>query len=209
MNDDQKKAPGRPRKAAAHRAADRDRLVSAAFDIVREGGSSALTVRSVATRVGTAVGSVYAAFDNLDALHLEVNALTMGLLERHLAGALIQCPGDSLQARLSCLAGAYIGFADANRPIWSALFEPRTSSAPPVVTAHISGLFSLLEGVLRGSGSDEDDVRLLARALWSSVHGMVYLAETGGLGPVGREEALPMVEALIRAVVDGLERRSL
>lgn len=206
MNIDHKKAQGRPRKEAAHRDADRDRFAAAALAIVREGGSSALTVRSVAARVGAAVGSVYSAFDSLEALRLEVNAVTMGLLERHLTDALARCGDGSVEDQLLCLAGAYIGFAEAHRPLWSALFEPRTTPAPPAVAAHISGLFALLEGVLRNAGGLEArDIHLLARALWSSVHGIVYLAETGGLGPIAREEAPAMVQVLVRTVVGGLD----
>lgn len=204
MSDDQKISRGRPRKASAKRDADRSALISAAFDIVREGGSSALTARSLSVRVGVAVGSVYTAFADLDALRLELNAVTMGLLKDHLALALSRCPGDSVEARLLCLAQGYTDFAALHRPIWSALFEARVAPAPPAVAAHIAELFALLEGVLGDADRLEPrEVPLLARALWSSLHGAVYLAGAGGLGPIGPAEVPAMIAALVRAVVAG------
>ncbi len=81
---------GRPRKDALGREADQQALVAAAIGIMREAGAAALTARAVAARAGTAVGSVYAAFPNLEALRLEVNTATMGLLRDALAAALAQ-----------------------------------------------------------------------------------------------------------------------
>ncbi len=53
----------------------------------------ALTARSVAERAGTAVGSVYTAFDSLEALRLEANAITMEMLRTHLVQTLETHPG--------------------------------------------------------------------------------------------------------------------
>lgn len=200
-----KRSQGRPRKDAEHRSADRQAYIDAAFAILREGGTAALTARSVALRVGVAVGSVYTSFDSLEALRLEANALTLGLLRTHLDDALTSRGAGTIEERLLCLADAYIGFADANHSIWAALFEPRTLPAPPAVADGITNLFAVLEGVLQEAGvAPYDDASVLARALWSSVHGMVYLANTGGLGPIGRNHAPSMVHALVRAVTRGL-----
>ncbi|MGH1589995.1 hypothetical protein ACRBEV_18730 [Methylobacterium phyllosphaerae] len=43
----------------------------------------------------------------------------------------------------------------------------------------------------------------MARALWSSVHGMTYLADLGSLGPLGVDDVRPMIDALVRAAVRG------
>ena len=136
------KAPrGRPRKDALGRVADQQALVVAAIDIMREAGAAGLTARAVAARVGAAVGSVYAAFPNLEALRLEVNTATMGQLRDTLAAALAHSIGRSLQDRLLGLADAYMGFADTHPALWAALFEPRTMAAPPAMAEQTTALF--------------------------------------------------------------------
>jgi len=204
MNDVQKIMRGRPRKAPVDREADRRGLIAAAVAILNEGGAGALTARSVAERAGTAVGSVYTQFDSLELLRLEANALTMRRLRDVLAAALSACPSRETEARLLCLADAYLAFAAGHHAAWAAMFERRTGPAPDPVQADIAALFGILEGVLRDGGRlAEAEIPVMARALWSSVHGMTYLADLGSLGPVGPGDVRPMVDALVRAAVRG------
>ncbi len=201
-----KPARGRPRKDALGREADRQALVAAAIGIVRKAGAAGLTARAVAARAGTAVGSVYAAFPSLEALRLEVNTATMGLLRDALAAALAQSTDRTLQDRLVGLADAYMAFADAHPALWAALFEPRTLPAPSAMAESTADLFALLEGVLRWAGCVAPDVPVLGRALWAAVHGTVFLAGNGSLGPVKRDEAAALVHTLVRAIVGGIPR---
>ena len=204
MNEVQKKVRGRPRKEPGDREADRRALIEAAVAILNEGGVAALTARGVAERAGTAVGSVYTQFDSLELLRLEANAVTMRRLRDTLAGALAACPSRETEARLLCLADAYLAFAAANHAAWAAIFERRTVAAPDSVQADIAALFAILEGVLRDGGRlAEAAIPVMARALWSSVHGMTYLADLGSLGPLGVDDVRPMIDALVRAAVRG------
>lgn len=208
MNIVHKKVRGRPRKDATSRDADRRALVEAAIQILREGGAAAFNARSVADRAGTAVGSVYTQFESLEALRLEANAITMRVLRDALSAALARCRATATDERLLCLADAYRGFASDNHHAWAALFERRTIEAPPAILADISALFGIIEEVLREGGSlPDEEVRVMARALWSSVHGMVYLGEVGGLGPIGPADTPAMIDALVRTAVRGLTRR--
>lgn len=204
MNVVQKKVRGRPRKGQTDRAADRRALIEAAVAILNEGGSEALTARNVAERAGTAVGSVYTQFDSLESLRLEANAITMRRLRDILTEALAACKSRETGARLLCLADAYLAFAAGHHAAWAAIFERRTVAAPDSVQADIAALFGILEGVLRDGGRlPEAEIPIMARALWSSVHGMTYLADLGSLGPLGAEDVRPMIDALVRAAVRG------
>jgi AcrR family transcriptional regulator len=209
MNKVQKNARGRPRKDERTRTADRQALVDAAVDILREGGASAFNARAVAERAGTAVGSVYTQFESLEALRLEANAVTMQQLRAALGAALATCTSRATEDRLLCLADAYLRFAKEHHNAWAAMFERRTIEAPPSIAADISALFAVLEDVLREAEMAEPrQIPIIARALWSSVHGMVYLAEIGGLGPMGPNDVRPMISALVGAAVRGLELKS-
>ena len=207
MNDVHKKMRGRPRKDQTDRAADRQALIDAAVAILNEGGVAALTARGVAERAGTAVGSVYTQFDSLEVLRLEANAVTMHRLRDALAAALAACPTGGTADRLLCLADAYLAFASANHAAWAAIFERRTVAAPEDVQADIAALFGILEEVLRDGGRlAEAEIPVMARALWSSVHGMAYLADLGSLGPIAMDDVRPMIDALVRAAVRGFSR---
>ena len=119
-------------------------------------------------------------------LRLEANAVTMRRLRDALAAALAACPARETEARLLCLADAYLAFAAEHHRAWAAIFERRTVAAPDSVQADIAALFGILEGVLRDGGRlAEAAIPVMARALWSSVHGMTYLADLGSLGPLG------------------------
>lgn len=197
---------GRPRKDALVREADQQALVAVAIEIMREAGAPGLTARAVAARAGTAVGSVYAAFPNLEALRLEVNTATMSLLRVTLAAALTKSEGQSLRDRLLGLADAYMAFADSHPTLWAALFEPRTMAAPPDMAEQTAGLFALLEGALSASGCTALNLPTLSRALWAAVHGTVFLARQGNLGPVGRDDVGALVHTLVSAIVNGIPR---
>lgn len=205
MNTVSKKFRGRPRKSSDAREAGRGRLIEAAIALLNEGGSQHLTVRAVAERVGVSVGTVYGLFDHLEELKLEANAITTRALREHLTGAV---PPETVDAEtaLLALAKAYIDFARANRRRWAALFDPVTIEAPSTLSAEIAGSFALIEAILARAGGDPDTVPVLAKALWSSVHGMVYLGELQGLGPVGPDDVPGMVGTLVRATVRGLEK---
>jgi AcrR family transcriptional regulator len=203
----QKKQRGRPKKDDLSRAADRQSLIEAALAIVRDGGSAALNARSVAERAGTALGSVYTQFSSLEELRLEANALTMRDLRAHLVAALESCESGPTADRLLCLADAYLQFASAHHNAWTAMFEPRTIDAPPAVAADIAALFAVIEEVIRdGATLSDAEIPVMAKALWSSVHGMIYLGNVGGLGPIGPDDIRPIVDALVRAVVRGWAR---
>lgn len=50
----------------------KEEIVSAAFDIVRENGPSALTARSLAAQLGTSTAPIFTAFNSVDELQNEV-----------------------------------------------------------------------------------------------------------------------------------------
>ena len=205
MNAVQKKVRGRPRKGQTDRAADRRVLIEAAVAILDEGGSGALTARGVAERAGTAVGSVYTLFDSLELLRLEASAVSDAPPAGRPDGGAGRLPGAGDGPSGSCAWRMPIWPSrPGTDPAWATLFERRTVAAPDPVQADIAALFGILEGVLRdGGGLPAAEIPVMARALWSSVHGMAYLADLGSLGPLGADDVRPMIDALVRGAVRG------
>lgn len=113
-------------------------------------------------------------------------------------------PATDAETALLALAHAYLDFARRHRRRWAALFDPVTIEAPKALAAEIAASFAIVEAILDRAGGEPDTIPVIAKALWSSVHGMVYLGETGSLGPVGPDDVPAMIDTLVRAAVKGL-----
>lgn len=158
----------------------RARLIDAAESQIVAGGISSVKARDLAREAGCALGAIYNVFDDLTALIMAVNGRTFQALGQAVAGALAdEAPADP-NARLICMAQAYLRYASENTHLWRALFdlEMSTDSAVPGwYLEELARLFSYISAPLaeiypeRGA----DEIELLTRALFSSVHGIVLL----------------------------------
>jgi len=161
----------------------RQALVAAAEDTIAKGGLAELRARDLAEKAGCAVGAIYNAVDDLDQLVLLVNVRTMAALERELAAAQgdddVADTVDSAIAQLVRLALAYLAFATANGPRWRALFDHRMPGreVPEWYRNEQHRLFRHVEQPLRTlqPGASPKRRALLARSLFSAVHGLIRL----------------------------------
>lgn len=204
MNDVPKKL-GRPSKSDLTRAEERFALARIALELIEHGGLEALTARAVAECAGMSVGAVYKAFGDLEALRLEANAITMRDMRRVLEASLDRSAGAPATERLLALADAYAGFARLRRKAWTAMLAPCVSDTPPEMAGEIAALFGLIGGVLTETGRiPEAEIPIAVKALWASVHGMVHLGETNGLGPISPDDVPRMTRLLVTAALRGL-----
>lgn len=198
--------------AESRRDVLRTAFVDAAEAIVAERGLPALRARDLAQATGRALGTLYTVFPDLDALALEVNRRTLALFEAHVAG--LDAPSDDAPSHaLPRLALAYLDFAAAHGPRWRALFLHRMAGGDEVPGWYVeaqAGLFRLVEAPLAALRPElGDEARaLLARTLFSAVHGMVSLGLDERLmtlpGPVLRAQ----IETVVTATAQGLAARS-
>ncbi|MDP4024667.1 TetR/AcrR family transcriptional regulator [Methylobacterium sp. NEAU 140] len=196
---------GRPSKSDRTRDEERFALARIALELIERGGLEALTARAVAERAGLSVGAIYKAFGDLEALRIEANAITMGDLRRVLEASLARSAGASATERLVALADAYAGFARMRRNAWTAMLAPRVSDAPPEIASEIAALFGLIGRVLEDTGRiPAAEIPVAVKALWASVHGMVHLGETNGLGPISPDDVPRMTRLLVTAALRGL-----
>jgi AcrR family transcriptional regulator len=203
MNDVQEKSEQRSRlgKTASRHQDLQARLLDAAEQAIAADGLSNIRARTLAEAVGCSVGAIYGVFADLDALILAVNGRTLDAI----GAALHRAGGDSPAGRLVCLANAYLDYAVANRPRWTALFKHRMPPDQPVTPSYIerqAAAFAQIEGPLAALCPALDDAEraLLARSLFSAVHGMVEL----GLDERVAAMPLPVLRAQIRLVVEAI-----
>jgi AcrR family transcriptional regulator len=201
--------------AAERRAQLRSALVAAAEQRIAAQGLGGLRARDLAADAGCAVGAIYNAVQDLDELILAVNSRTLAGLERDFDAADAAggaADSDPATARLVRLATTYVDFAAAHTHRWRALFEhrlPAEADVPAWYRDVQQRLFERVEEPLRAlqPALAADERALLARSLFSAVHGLVALGLEEKLQvvplPTLRDQARVLVSAIGRGLREG------
>jgi AcrR family transcriptional regulator len=190
-------------------------LTRAAEKTIAKHGLSGLRARELASEVGCAVGAIYNVVADIDELILLVNERSLAALERHLLDTTGAASGESGTAkaveRLVELAVAYLTFASTNVARWRAVFDhrlPKGRAVPDWYRASQRRLFGYVETPLRAllPGASDERRALLARSLFSAVHGIVVLGLDEKLQPlplpVLREQVATVTTAMARGVAE-------
>jgi AcrR family transcriptional regulator len=198
-------------KAVVRRRKLRDALIVAAERTIEREGLRGMKARELATKAGCSVGAIYNVFADLDDLIFAVNALTLEQLEKTLTvagGDNVDPQGDAIKT-LVHLGLAYMDYAAANTRRWRVLFDhrlPENKEVPTWYMANLARLFVYIEEPLRKLAPALSPIRsaLLARSLFSAVHGIVLIGLEEKLQhvplPVLREQVTVMTEAMARGL---------
>jgi AcrR family transcriptional regulator len=198
-------------KAVARRRKLREALIAAAERTIESEGLRGMKARELATKVGCSVGAIYNVFADLDDLIFAVNALTLEQLEKTLtvAGGDNADPQGGAIKTLVHLGLAYTDYAAANTRRWRVLFDhrlPDNKEVPTWYMANLARLFVYIEEPLRKLAPALSPIRraLLARSLFSAVHGIVLIGLEEKLQhlplPVLREQVTVMIEAMAKGL---------
>ena len=189
----------------------RQQLIDAAERTIAEKGLAALKARDLAQEVGCAVGTIYNVFEHLDELVLCVGLRTLAMLEAAL-GAIPPLGGHHSTEKaaddLVRLALAYLEFATKHTVRWRALFEHRMSEARPLPEWFVEQQHALFAQVERPLAAllpelDPDARRILARTVFSAVHGIVALGLAEKLVSLPLPDLGPQLAATVRAIAAG------
>jgi AcrR family transcriptional regulator len=193
-------------------------LTDAAYRAIGRLGLVGLKARALADEVGCAVGAIYNVVADLDELILLANARTLGALETALAAATAKGRGpDWAIEQLVKLALAYLEFAVAHRRQWRSLCDhrlPPGRDLPEWYQRDLERLFGYVEHPIAELQPSIQPMRrtLLARSLFSAVHGLVTLGLEEKLQhiplPVLREQITTVVSALGHGLAVRAPRRS-
>lgn len=169
-------------------------------------GLAALRARALAERVGCSVGAIYSVFADLDGIILAVNARTLAQIDRAMAG--VGATADPV-AHLVHLATAYLDYAAGARRRWAALFQHTLGdgrTAPDWYARQQETAFSHVEAPLGRlcPGLPVADRGLLARTLFSAVHGMVALGLDEKVAAMSLPALRGQVETIVTAMARGL-----
>lgn len=158
----------------------KSRIVGAARALYFERGPDTVTMRAVAERVGVTATALYRHFPDKDAILREVVGEGSRLLGSHLFRAL---EAPSPLDRLRATASAYLDFALAQPQAYRALFEPAGDDETSPVHAQRAAIRRFLRDRVREAMDAgfvaPGDPEGIALTLWSLLHGLVSLPQSG------------------------------
>jgi len=199
-------------KALERRAKFREELILAAERSIGTGGLAGLKTRELAREIGVANGAVYNLVEDMDELTLRVGSRTLARLDAALTAA--ESDGTaSPRETLVRIAVAYCDFAAENLELWRALFEHRMSPGKPVPEWAISEQMNLFRHIYRPLAElfpqrTPAELGVMARSLFSAVHGMVLLGLEQKLIAVPVIELRKEIAIIVGAMIDGLTARA-
>ncbi|WP_299651535.1 TetR/AcrR family transcriptional regulator [uncultured Tateyamaria sp.] len=191
-------------KAEERRNALRDRLITLAEQQIEQEGIQAIKARPLAQAAGCSVGAIYNVFGDLEDIIIAVNGRTFRKLGRFVAAALEGKETLPPTDRLIVMAHAYLDYAGAHPKLWRALFDLRMSAdinVPDWYLEELARLFSHINGPVQECfpDMDQNEVDLLTRALFSSVHGIVLLGLENRISAVPRDQIRNMIALILRS----------
>lgn len=162
----------------------KDRIVGAARDLFLGGGAEAVTMRSVAERVGVTATALYRHFDSKEALLQAVLREGFEGFGSYLYRAL---EGPAPLDRLRRSGEAYLEFAVKQPQMYQTIFvAQRPAGTCEPADPHRASTFRFLVDRVRECMEarvlKKDDPDVVALAVWAHVHGLVSLYLSGALG---------------------------
>jgi AcrR family transcriptional regulator len=160
----------------------RNALLTAARELLEEGGPSSLGLREIARRVGVSAPSAYHYFSSLD-------AIAVGLAEQG-TNEMAECLAVEASHKASQLAQtgeAYIAFARANPALYRLMFGEgfsATSKGGVAVRDLRQMAFDIIKARL-AERLPEGDLAIAGLFLWSLVHGLSLLVIDGQIEKKG------------------------
>jgi len=191
----------KPSKTDRRREDLRQRLIDIAEARIRVEGLAAIKARDLAREADCAVGAIYNVFTDLNGLVMAVNGRTFQSLGAFVAASVAAKP-EPAAAQLITMSHAYLHFAAQNTNLWRALFDLEMSTemdVPKWYLAELGKLFALINAPLSQVFPNwpPDQIDLMTRSLFSSVHGIVLLGLQRRISGVPLDRMEQMIALLL------------
>ena len=153
----------------------REEIIAAALDIVREGGMTALTARSLAARLGSSAKPVFGLFENMQEVQNEVMLAANAEYQKFLHTEMMR----GIYKPYKASGMAYIAFARKEKELFKLLFmRDRTDETTETEDESLDDIIALIS---RNTGLREEQARLFHLEMWIFVHGIATMIVTGYL----------------------------
>lgn len=153
-------------------------IYEAARDILAEGGLAALSMRALASRIGTTPTAIYHYFQNKEELVERVVVRGFQEFEASLWSAIEELPEGSID-RLAAIGEAYIRFATENQQYFKITFGIQAGCPRELEEVPGQGGYGVLRkcvvDAMEAGTIRRDDPDTVVLYLWSVVHGLVTI----------------------------------
>ncbi len=175
---------------------NRDEIILAALELVREQGEAALTARALASRLGSSPKPMFTLFNGMDDVRSSVIAAADELYSSYLAADI----ASGVYPPYKASGMGYIRFAREEKQLFSLLFLRNRSGEQP--TDSREDIRQQLEIIMQSLGLDEDRAFLFHIEMWIFVHGIASMIATGYL-----EWDMDFVSKALTDMYQGLKHR--
>lgn len=153
-------------------------ILDAAWQMVKQEGWQALSLRRISEAIEYSVPVIYDHFENKEAILLEFSRQGFALLSKKLIRAKEKNANPASQ--LHAIAGAYWDFAFRNKEYYQLMFGLGMPCCDPDKCVPEKGMFRSLvmepiELMIRGHGKKTADACLKYHTFWSVLHGLVSI----------------------------------
>jgi len=186
-----------PSRSAYHHGDLRAACVSAAMELLEEGGESALALRAVARRAGVSPAAPYRHYADREALVSAVAAVGYRELAERMAAA---HPSPSTPEQLASVATAYVLFALERPALFRIMFGEPCDRDNHERTAATEAVSRYVRDIVQRS-FQHADADALATAIWALVHGLAFLYLDGKLDARSPAVVADRVSVVIRAML--------
>jgi len=173
----------------------REELTQLAIDcgrkLVTDGGPGELTARKVAQAMGYTPGTLYNLFENIDALAAAINRDTLEQFAETIA-AIISL-SKTPTSKLTRICQAYLELKHAQPHLWSLLFATPITYESEAYSAAIHKVFDQVTAAIRPLSESDASARQDAKIIWSTLHGICLLQQSGKLDVTEADPAQALV----------------
>ncbi len=172
-------------------------IITAARELAEAEGWEAVTTRRLAERVEYSQPVLYSHFHGKDAIVDAVALDGFGELAAHLRRARREAspePGQALRA----VCDAYLGFATKRPALYQAMFILPTNLTFASAQTPVA-LRACFDEFVSCFPPDNTRRELSAEIIWSALHGIAVLSDSGRIPPAGQEER---IDFLITHIAD-------
>lgn len=153
----------------------KEEIISAALDITRENGLSAVTARALAAKLGCSVKPIFGLFQNMEEVQQEVITAANRLYQSYLKDEMQKGKYPDYKAS----GMAYIRFAKEEKELFKLLFMRDRSKEK--IEEDREEVRPLIELIKQNLSLSEDDAFLFHIEMWVFVHGFATMSATSYL----------------------------
>lgn len=184
----------------------RELILESACKLVASHGAEGVTARAIAKDIGYTPGTIYNLYVSMGDIYLHMNARTLDLLADTL---LAVTPEKDARSAIKAMAYRYMQFAQSYLARWQLLFNLQVTEGRDDVDWYhekVEAMFEPLEKAVQACLPDRSaaQLKIAARMLWASVHGLCVLQGVDKLSLLGKSQpSNRMVDEMIDVFIAG------